>query len=298
VALELIAPAKLNLVLEVLGRRSDGYHDVATVIQAIDLADVVRLEPAASIELEVAGEQLLGVPREGPRNLAYAAAHALAEAAGRTDLGVRIELEKRIPAGMGLGGGSSDAAAVLRGLNRLWALDLDDEALRAVAESIGSDVAFFLHGGAALATGRGEYIEPLPDAPALQLTLFISDLELEDKTRRMYATLSPADFSDGHKARVAAESIRRGLPLTETDLHNAFDRHIAEVAPPLAGALALCRAGGLAVLAAGSGPGFFTPTPQPQIPSLLLRELERDWGVRAVACRTLSRTESTAAREA
>jgi 4-diphosphocytidyl-2-C-methyl-D-erythritol kinase len=297
VALELIAPAKLNLVLEVTGRRPDGYHEIASVMQTIDLADTVRLEAAASIEIEVMGEELLGVPREGPRNLAYAAAHALAEAAGSTDLGVRIELEKRIPAGMGLGGGSSDAAAVLRGLNRLWELDLAAETLAEVAASVGSDVAFFLQGGAAFASGRGEQVEALPDVRPMQLTVFVSELELEDKTRRMYGLLSPADFTDGHRAHVAAESIRRGVPLAETDLYNAFDRHIVEVAPPLAGALALCRSAGLAVLAAGSGPGFFCPTPLAEIPELLLHELQRDWGVRAMACRSLSRAEATAMRE-
>jgi 4-diphosphocytidyl-2-C-methyl-D-erythritol kinase len=297
VVLELIAPAKLNLVMEVSGRRDDGYHEIASLMQTIDLSDTVRLEGAGSIELEVAGEQQLGVPREGPRNLAYRAAHALAEAARRPELGARIELEKRIPAGMGLGGGSSDAAAVLRGLNQLWGLDFTREALGDVAASVGSDVAFFLHGGAALVSGRGERVEPLPDGLPIYLTLFVSELEIEDKTRRMYATLTPADFTDGRKARVAAESLRRGLPLSETDLHNAFDRHIAEVAPPLAGALALCRAAGLAVLAAGSGPGFFTPMALPQLSSLLLHELERDWGVRAIACRTLSRAESTSMLE-
>jgi 4-diphosphocytidyl-2-C-methyl-D-erythritol kinase len=296
--LELIAPAKLNLVLEVTGRRADGYHGVASVMQTITLADTVRLEEAASIDLEVTGEALQGVPREGPRNLAFRAAHALSEAVGRVGLGARVVLEKRIPAGMGLGGGSSDAAAVLRGLNRLWKLHLPDDRLLAVAASVSSDVAFFVHGGTALATGRGELIEPLPDCAPMELTLFVSEAEIEDKTRRMYATLTPADFTDGHKARVAAESVRRALPLAETDLHNAFDRHIAEMAPPLAGAMALCRDAGLAVLAAGSGPGFFSPEPLAEMPPLLLRELERDWGVRAIACRTLSRAEATALREA
>jgi 4-diphosphocytidyl-2-C-methyl-D-erythritol kinase len=296
-ALELIAPAKLNLILEVTGRRPDGYHDIASVMQTINLADRVRLEPAAAIEIELVGEELLGVPREGPRNLAYAAAQALAEAAGRTDLGARIELEKQIPAGVGLGGGSSDAAAVLRGLNRLWGLDLELEALCEVAAFVGSDVPFFLLGGTAHVTGRGERVEPLPDARELELSLFLSEVELEDKTRRMYGTLTPADFTDGRRARVAAESIRRGLPLAESDLYNAFDRHVAEVAPPLVGALALCRDAGLAIVAAGSGPGLFSPTPLAAVPRLLLHELERDWGVRAVACRSLARAEATATRE-
>lgn len=295
--LELIAPAKLNLVLEVTGRRPDGYHDVASVMQTIDLADTIRLETAASIELEVAGEELRGVPREGPRNLAFRAAHALAEAAGDQDLGAHIELVKHIPAGMGLGGGSTDAAAVLRGLNRLWVLDFPDEALAEIAASVGSDVSFFLHGGAAFVTGRGEIIEPLPDGAAMDLTLFVAHVDVEDKTRRMYAALSPADFTDGHKASVVAQSLKRGIPISESDLHNAFDGHIGEVAPPLAGAMKLCRDAGLGVMAAGSGPGFFTPVRREDLPPMLLRELEHDWGVQAVACRTLNREAAIAVRE-
>ena len=294
--LELTAAAKLNLVLEVTGRRVDGYHEIASVMQTIDLADTVRLEVASSIEIEVAGEAVRGVPLEGPRNLAYKAARALAEAAREPGLGARIELEKRIPAGMGLGGGSTDAAAVLRGLNRLWGVDLAPEGLREVAASVGSDVAFFLQGGTAYVGGRGEQVEPLPDIEAMDLTLFTADMDLEDKTRRMYAALEPVDFTDGHEARVAAESIRRGLPLSETDMHNAFDARVGELAPQVASAMALCREERIGVFAAGSGPGFFTPVYIRDLPPLLLRELERDWGVRAVACRTLGRAASLAAQ--
>jgi 4-diphosphocytidyl-2-C-methyl-D-erythritol kinase len=295
--LELIAPAKLNFVLEVTGRRADGYHEIASLMQTLDLADTVRLEPAASVELEVSGEVQRGVPREGPRNLAFRAAHALAEAARDPNFGARIELEKRIPAGMGLGGGSTDAAAVLRGLNRLWGLDMSIEVLTEVAASVGSDVAFFLHAGTAHAGGRGEQIEALDDVEAMDLTLFIADMEIEDKTRRMYAALSPGDFTDGHKAHVATETVRRGLPLSETDLHNAFDPHLGQIAPQVASAMALCREERLGVFAAGSGPGFFTPVAIGELPPLLLRELEHDWGVRAVGCRTLSREAALAVRE-
>jgi 4-diphosphocytidyl-2-C-methyl-D-erythritol kinase len=295
--LELIAPAKLNLVLEVTGRRLDGYHEISSVMQTIDLADTVRLEASPSIEIAVTGEEVRGVPREGPRNLAFSAAHALREAARNPRLGARIELEKRIPAGMGLGGGSTDAAAVLRGLNRLWELDLPVEALTEVAASVGSDVAFFLHGGTAYVGGRGEHVEPLADLGAMELTLFVSEMDLEDKTRRMYASLSPADFTDGHKANFAAEGARRGLALGGSDLYNAFDRQVGQLAPQVASAMALCREEDLMVLAAGSGPGFFTPAAIGQMPPLLLRELEHDWGVRAVACRTLGREAATSMRE-
>ena len=135
--LELIAPAKLNYVLEITGRRQDGYHDIVSLMQTISIADRVVLSDAPDIEIEVTGEELLGVPLEGPRNLAYAAAHALAEATGLSDTGVHIELDKQVPAGMGLGGGSSDAAAVLRGLNRLWDLQLTHAELTAIGAAIG-----------------------------------------------------------------------------------------------------------------------------------------------------------------
>jgi 4-diphosphocytidyl-2-C-methyl-D-erythritol kinase len=296
--LELVAPAKLNLTLEVLGRRGDGYHEIASVMQCIDLADHVRLSESPTLELAVAGERTRSVPLEGPRNLAFKAAQALAEEAGRPDLGARIELEKWIPAGMGLGGGSSDAAAVLRGLDRLWRLDLGPERLRRVAERVGSDVAFFLCGGSALVTGRGETVEALPDGQPLTLTLFVADIDLEDKTRRMYSLLTPADYSDGARTRVTAATLRRGLPLSETDLTNVFSRHLGEAAPAMGSALALCRDANLGVFATGSGPGFFSCTHIDQMPGLLLRELERDWGVTALSCRCLTRAESLALQEA
>lgn len=318
--LELIAPAKLNLTLEVLGRRADGYHEIASVMQTIDLADRVRLSESDSLELVVAGEQTLGVPLEGPRNLAYRAAQALAEAAGDAELGARIELEKRVPAGMGLGGGSSDAAAVLRGLDKLWHLNLGIEGLTPVAARVGSDVAFFLHGGSALVTGRGEVVEPIEEPSRDELipqpdgwevvgtdaivkgqgdafTLFVSDVELEDKTRRMYSELTPSDYTDGRRTHITAESLRRGLPLSQSDLINAFDRHIAEVAPPLGRAMALCRQWDIGVMAAGSGPGFFSMMPLDAMPETLLRELERDYDVRALACRALGREQALAVIE-
>jgi len=161
-ALELLAPAKINLTLEVLKRRDDGYHEVATLMQTIDMCDRLRIEPANTVALQLGGDALAGVPLEGPGNLAYRAALALMEEAGDMALGARIILEKRVPAGSGLGGGSSDAAAVLRGLNRFWGLDLELEALSAVAARVGSDVSFFLHCGTAECRGRGEAVNPLP----------------------------------------------------------------------------------------------------------------------------------------
>ena len=160
------APAKLNLGLEVVGRREDGYHEIATVFQTIDLVDDLVLEPAPELELQVSG---LVVPG-GEENLVMQAARLLAARAGN-GRGARISLHKRIRAGAGLGGGSSDAAAALLGLNRLWGIGLSYRDLRELASELGADVPFFLVAGTALGLGRGDAVIPLPQLPALAVAL-------------------------------------------------------------------------------------------------------------------------------
>ncbi|MFH1005872.1 MAG: 4-(cytidine 5'-diphospho)-2-C-methyl-D-erythritol kinase [Candidatus Latescibacterota bacterium] len=149
------AAAKINLGLKILGERTDGYHELLTVMQSLDLCDVV------SFEAQESGIQIVcscaDLP-EGPDNLVYRAADRLRRKTG-CDSGVRIHLEKRIPIGAGLGGGSSDAAATLRGLCRLWDVRLHPDELLEIAASIGSDVPFFLRSGTAIASGRGEILE-------------------------------------------------------------------------------------------------------------------------------------------
>ena len=145
--MELLAYAKINLTLEALGRRADGFHEVKTVMQTVGLKDRVVLALASRITVECSDPSL-----NGEANLAWKAARELADYRG-VKAGAGIRIEKGIPAGMGLGGGSSDAAAVLAGLNALWGLDLGREELGAVAAKVGSDVAFFLDGGTR--PGRG-----------------------------------------------------------------------------------------------------------------------------------------------
>jgi len=155
-ALSVSSPAKINLYLEVLARRPDGYHDIESVMQLVDLCDQVHLERAAAgISLTVTGGR---VPAD-PTNLAYRAAVLLAERVGLRD-GVRIHLEKRIPVGGGLGGGSGNAAAVLAGLTRLFDLGQSPESLARLGADLGSDVPFFLSPGLALVTGRASGCVP------------------------------------------------------------------------------------------------------------------------------------------
>ena len=152
------APAKLNLFLEVLGQRPDGYHELETLMVAIDLFDTLELQPAAAGEITLECDPP-GLPT-GPENLVYKAAERLRAKANRPDLGATIRLTKRIPAQAGMGGGSSDAAAAIEGLNRIWNLGMAKRELADVAAEVGSDVAFFLDLPAAWCTGRGEVVTP------------------------------------------------------------------------------------------------------------------------------------------
>ncbi len=161
------ALAKINLTLDVLYKRPDGYHEVAMIMQAIDLADkMVFLEQPEGITLAV---NISGLACDHT-NLAYRAAALLKERYGVRQ-GVRIELEKNIPLAAGLAGGSADAAGVLAGLNRLWRLGLKESELEALGAALGSDVPFCLRGGTALATGRGEALTSLPDMPECYVVL-------------------------------------------------------------------------------------------------------------------------------
>jgi 4-diphosphocytidyl-2-C-methyl-D-erythritol kinase len=161
------APAKLNLFLHVTGRRADGYHSLQTAFRLIDLADTLRFEPRAGGRVTLA-RPLAGVLPE--QDLCLRAAAVLKQATGHQG-GVEIELEKRIPMGAGLGGGSSDAATTLIALNHLWRLDLGRGELQRLALKLGADVPVFVFGENAFAEGVGEELTPLALAPAWYLVL-------------------------------------------------------------------------------------------------------------------------------
>lgn len=156
------APAKINLSLDVLRKREDGYHDVRMIMTTIDLADRLELTELAENRIEIVSHNRY-VP-DDQRNLAYQAAKLIKERYG-VQKGVSIVIEKTIPVAAGLAGGSSDAAATLRGLNKLWKLGLSAEELAKIGAEIGSDVSFCVYGGTAIATGRGEQIEHIPAPP-------------------------------------------------------------------------------------------------------------------------------------
>lgn len=249
--LELSACAKVNLALEVLSRRPDGYHEIATVMQTVDLADRLALEEADDLTVSTS---VPGVPTD-ERNLAYRAAVILRDAAKMCG-GVRISLDKRIPVAAGLGGGSTDAAAVLTGLNQLWGLRWPVARLQELAVELGMDVPFFLRGGAALGTGRGERLDPL-EGGALALVLVNPRFPLS--TAEVYGRVTPAMYSSGEQARRMAGALASRRPArVAASLYNGLEG-AARAAHPQIGQMqaALVAAGALGAAMSGSGPTVF-----------------------------------------
>lgn len=245
--LTIAAPAKINLGLEVRGRRDDGYHDIVTIFQALDFGDTVHLTPASTIQGESAVDGL-----DAASDLAFRAAYELQERIGRTS-GVHIKIDKSIPVAAGLAGGSTDAAAVLLGLGRLWAAD--PEAVAETARALGADVSFFLRPGTALGLARGDDLRPLPAAPPHWVLLVRPDAEIS--ARDAYAELRPAEWSGGHSTLQQADAVRhsRFTPqLLTNGLQPAAIRLVPEVAEVLR---ALESAGANPALLAGSGPTCF-----------------------------------------
>ena len=247
------AHAKVNLSLEVLRRRPDGFHEIRSVMQSIDLSDRLLVGPSDALRLECDLQHL-----QGEGNLVLRAARALQEAT-QTRLGAEILLRKGIPVAAGLGGASSDAAAVLVALVRLWRLPLRRRDLVAMAASLGSDVPFFLMGGTALVSSRGEQVTPLPDAPTRWVVLLAPPHSLAAKTAELYRRLGPECWSSGERTARLAEVISRAGRLDQGLLGNTFERVAERVFPDLAEhRRAMREAGASDVHLSGSGPTLFS----------------------------------------
>ncbi len=244
------APAKLNLVLEVTGRRADGYHEIETVLQTLELADTVTIAPG-NAPIAISGPYAQGTPAD-TSNLAWRAAAALAARTGRSIDGLAIRLEKAIPPAGGLGGGASDAATVLRLLQTCWP-EATDEILLEVAASIGSDEPALVLGGTVLAAGRGEIVRPLPTLPRHGVVLFVPRATLDRKTARMFAAIGKTAFDRGGLARAFD-----GGSFSSADVFNAFERVAFDLFPALATLWeALEGRLGAPVRLAGAGPTLF-----------------------------------------
>lgn len=252
-AFTLRAPAKVNIGLEVLGRRPDGYHSLVTILHPIGLLDRLTFTPAPELTITVDGRSA------GSTNLIVRAALALRQATGTT-LGAAIDAVKVIPAAAGLGGGSSDAATTLRGLRRLWAVSLPAARLHSLAAALGADVPFFLTGGAAVATGTGVELRPLPLLAGHSFVVLIPPVPLPpNKTAALYHALTERDFSDGAATRSQATRLLAGSGVEPALLRNAFDGPCTRLYPEFSAWRArLQTAGAPWVALSGSGPTLFT----------------------------------------
>jgi len=251
--LRLRAPAKINLVLEILRRRPDGYHQLRTVMHALELADTLTFSPGpAGIRVTCRHP---GVP-SGSGNLVTRAAGLMAREAGLRPR-VRIRLEKRIPVAAGLGGGSSDAAAALLGLNRFWNLHFAPRRLLRLARQLGSDVPFFLSRGCALCTGRGDRVFPWPAVPGMWLVIVNPGLAVS--TARIYRRINLQLTRRGNYINLMRSAIYRKNPIKiGKNLFNQLESVTAGMHPVVRRMKTdLLAAGAHAVLMSGSGPTVF-----------------------------------------
>jgi 4-diphosphocytidyl-2-C-methyl-D-erythritol kinase len=251
--LSLKAYAKINLTLEILGKRADGFHEIATVMQTVDLADDLTFQEAPTIVVESEAEGI--APEE---NLVLKAAKLLQARLG-IQAGARIGLTKRIPIAAGLGGGSTDAAATLVGLCQLWGRRVPKAELMEMAAELGSDVAFFISGGTALAEGRGERITVLPPLPEFLLVITRPPIKLEKKTARLYGALTPSNYTHGQATHRLLAAMQAKSPLTDDLLFNGFEKVAPQVFPSFSTHQERFReAGARHIHLAGSGPTMFT----------------------------------------
>ena len=253
--IEILSPAKINLFLEVVGRRADGYHEVESVLQLVDLCDRVHLRRRLrGIRVSVSGADL----PIGRANLAYKAAALLMESTGVRD-GIHISLEKRIPIAGGLGGGSSNAAAVLAGVNRLYGLGCTREHLLVLATRLGSDVAFFLSESLSLATGRGEVLTPLEPWPPQWLVLANPGIPIS--TAWAYREVS-SKLTEWDRRATIQPLIATGLVWPPVWAFNRLESVILPHRPEVETLKALLRdGGGVPVLMSGSGASVFAVVP-------------------------------------
>ncbi len=252
--LTVLAPAKINLTLEVVAERPDGFHEIRSVIQTINLCDSLSFQLSQSVEFKC--DEPSWVPEE---SLLSRAVGLLQRATG-CPKGAAIEVKKRIPLVSGLGGDSSGTAAILRGLNKLWGLGLSEEELLELALQLGSDVAFLLYGGTALVEGRGELVTPLPSLPHMWVVLMMPPVPRpQGKTQRLYASLEAGHYTPGQVTYRLAGLLTGGKGVTPPIQFNVFD----DIAFDCFAGLEeywqqFSEAGAQEIHLAGSGPALFT----------------------------------------
>jgi len=252
--LTLKAPAKLNLTLEVLAKRQDGFHEIRSVIQTINLCDSLRFQPSRNVEYH--SNQPDWIPEE---SLVSRAVSLLQQVTG-CGQGAKVEVNKRIPLLAGVGGDSSDAAATLLGLNKLWELGLSSKDLLGLASQLGSDVAFFICGGTALVRGRGEIVTSLPPVSPMWVVLMLPPVpRMPGKTGRLYARLETSHYTGGEITDRLVAQLTGDREVMPSMLFNVFESVALDTFAGLKQYWEqFLSAGAGAVHLAGSGPALFS----------------------------------------
>ncbi len=274
--------AKINLGLEVVRKRADGYHDILTLFQSVSLSDELVFRPAPRGKLRVRGDDP-EIPWD-EANLVHRAARLLQERTG-IEAGAEVDVRKRIPSGKGLGGGSSDAAMTLYGLNALWGTGLDLRALAELGRVLGADVPYFLTGGLGLGRERGDVVEALPDLPALPVVLVLPPFQV--RTADIYGAFPAALTSEGRDSKIVRFFEARDKDFGR--LENGLETVIFRSYPQLAELKSLLRDRGATLsLVSGSGSavfGLFHDRERAQValdaartrgPAVLVETLSRD----------------------
>jgi len=251
--ISLLAPAKLNLTLEVLARRKDGYHDIRSIMQAISLCDNISFKQGSEVDIKCNHPDW-----QLEESLVSKAVVLLGEVTGRRR-GVTIRIDKKIPLLSGLGGDSSDAAAILKGLNKLWELNLTRWQLAEMAQQLGSDVSFFIFGGTAMVGGRGEVVTLLPALHRMWVVLLIPPVTREKgKTKRLYKSLDEKYFTDGNITDELMIALNGSKELPSSKLYNIFEKTAFDIFDRLEEfRWRFLEAGAYQVGLAGSGPTLY-----------------------------------------
>lgn len=270
------APCKINIHLRIGDRRSDGFHDIESVFQALSFGDTLRIE---SLKERSVCDLSMDGPVPPERNIVYAAVSVFRRATG-FDGGVRIRIEKRVPFGAGLGAGSSDAASALRALDAVAGTGLPPEELRRMAASLGSDVPFFLSGGTALVTGRGEHVLPLN--VDLAYTVLLVNPGIHSDTAGAYRDLDRMRETDAlvSSSELGAQKIAAALvaPLRDWPFFNDFQAVLGANDACYDGILTALRAHGADFVGiSGSGSTCFGLFSNPQRAEMAEKELKTRW---------------------
>ena len=248
--------AKINLFLELLGRRQDGYFQIETVLQEIDLHDDISIKNKQGAGIDVKVLPSLSISKE--ENIAYKAAELLCQKTGRDGCGVQIFIEKRIPVGRGLGGGSSNAAAVLKGLNELWELGLSREELAKLGAELGMDVPFFIYGGTCLGTQRGEIVEPLEGFSGVDIVIFWPDFPVS--TAEVYGKVSRNLTRTKRSAKFLIDCLKaKDFDGIDKNIFNRLENVALKIYPSLAGFKEkISPFSANKIIMSGSGSAFFS----------------------------------------